>query len=351
MTISHPVDIELSDWDFCRKSLSQVSRTFAKPIQILPEIQKRALTVGYLLCRVVDTIEDCVGFTIAERDGLFSDFQAVLRGEIVATHLSQRFEKVLISEEEGTLISNLHRVLSVFHAQSESTRTTTSRWVSEMADGMRLYCRRSEGKGLTAMINMMDLERYCYFVAGTVGHMITEFFDEATGHQGLEIRLRENAESFGLGLQLVNIVKDVTDDAERGICYIPRQVCRSAGLEPEQLLDPKYRAAAKEAVEQVIQHAIRHLEAALEYSLTIPPEFGQLRLFCLLPLWMAMETLQLARNNDAVFERGQKVKITRQAVERILAECARDCHDDIALRESYERLKQIGPRIALSAVN
>lgn len=321
------------------KSLEQVSRTFAQPIQFLPEAQKRALTVGYLLCRVADTIEDCVGVSDVQRDSLFSDFQNVLRGTLPPAALSDRFEGATASNAELDLMRNTNRVMNVFWSQSPSTQETTIRWVSEMADGMRLYCRRAEGRDFNAMISMDDLGRYCYFVAGTVGHMITELFDEATGFVGLERKLRQNAESFGLGLQLVNIVKDVTDDAARGICYLPRELCRSEGIEPEDVLKPEFRAQAKRVAARVIDHAEAHLERALDYTLTIPPEHTQLRLFCLLPLWMALETLELARDNDAVFEPGRKVKISREDVARVIADCGRDCRDDEALRASYQRLK------------
>jgi farnesyl-diphosphate farnesyltransferase len=198
------------------------------------------------------------------------------------------------------------------------------------------------------MISMTDLERYCYFVAGTVGHLITELFDEATDFSGLESRLRNYAESFGLGLQLVNIVKDVTDDFDRGICYLPRQTCRAEGIEPEQLLAPEKRAAAKRVAGRVIDQAAMHLDAALEYTLCIPKEHHHLRLFCLLPLWMALETLALARDNDAIFETGKKVKITRESVGRIIADCGRDCRDDDALRAAYFRLKSGTMRIAVA---
>lgn len=348
MTISNLLEDTADDWAFCQSSLEQVSRTFAQPIQFLPEPQKRALTVGYLLCRVADTIEDCVGISDVQRDTLFSLFQGMLREEVSTHKLRENCRGIQASEAELSLIDNVARVMNVFLELSARTQRTIVCWVSEMADGMRLYGRRSPGSEFSAMIGMADLERYCYFVAGTVGHLITELFDEATGFCGLEAKLREHAESFGLGLQMVNIVKDVTDDFERGVCYMPRQVCRAEGIEPEDLLRPECRAAAKRVAGRVIERASLHLDAALEYTLQIPPEYHHLRLFCLLPLWMALETLTLARDNDAVFEPGQKVKISRDAVGRIIADCGRDCRDDDALRASFHRHKSGMVRIAIA---
>ncbi|MCH2108113.1 MAG: squalene/phytoene synthase family protein [Polyangiaceae bacterium] len=341
MTISSIAHEEMTDWEFCCQSLEEVSRTFTQPIQFLPPEQKKALTIGYLLCRVVDTVEDCVGIDAMERDRLFSLFQSVLRSEAAPEELIVAFENIEIKPTEARLMQGLSRVMNVFTSQSSSTCAATIRWVSEMADGMRLYSRRNEGREFTAVMSLADLERYCFYVAGTVGHLITDLYSDALGDAQVEIDLREYTEGFGLGLQMVNIVKDITDDFERGVCYIPRQICRAQGFEPEEILEPQHREAALNAVAVVIDRAGDHLDAALEYTLAIPAEHHQLRLFCLLPLWMAVETLELARENVDVLIPDHPVKITREIVGKVIADCGRHCRDDQALRDAYLELKRV----------
>ena len=48
----------MTDLEWCRSMLPRVSRTFAMGIQMLPQPFEPWVTVGYLLCRVVDTVED-----------------------------------------------------------------------------------------------------------------------------------------------------------------------------------------------------------------------------------------------------------------------------------------------------
>ena len=45
-------------WQFCSAILGDVSRTFAIPIRSLRPSLEQPITIGYLLCRVVDTVED-----------------------------------------------------------------------------------------------------------------------------------------------------------------------------------------------------------------------------------------------------------------------------------------------------
>ena len=74
--------------------------------------------------------------------------------------------------------------------------------------------------------------------------------------------------------------------------------------------------------------------------LAIPSDQQALRLFCLLPLWMAVRTLVHARGNDAMFTAGDAVKIERAEVEQLIADCLANARKDDALRQRYDALWQ-----------
>jgi len=325
------------DWAYCQRALVEVSRSFSKPIELLPESLRVALTCGYLLCRVVDTVEDYVPLASRERDELFTAFIAVLDGERSPEAFSAAFNTFSTDDAGVRLTLSLPRVMRVFTSQDHETRQATTRWLAEMANGMRLYCRRDRPQALTVLATVADLERYCYFVAGTVGHLITDLFHAFMpgAPSSLEHELRARCESFGIGLQLVNILKDVTDDFARNRCYVPKELCHAEGFTPERLLAEEHRVRAHRALAPLFDRAAQHLGKAFEYTLLIPAKEVQLRLFCLLPLWMAFETLLVAIGNDAVLLPDRPVKITREAVDDIVEDCLRSANDDTALRRRY----------------
>ena len=349
-----------ADWAYCEQALVDVSRTFSKPIQLLPEQLRVALTCGYLLCRVVDTVEDHEQLDGHERDALFTAFIAVLDGEQSPESFSERFRAFSDEDPEVRLAQSLPRVMNVFMSQDERTREASISWLSEMANGMRIYCRRDRPGTVMAVNSISDLERYCYFVAGTVGHLITDLFCTWMGSSGsaLEPELRARCESFGIGLQMVNILKDVTDDFARKRCYVPRQFCQSEGFALENLLAVEHRQQAHRTLALVFERASEHLGKAFEYVLLIPAQQVQLRLFCLLPLWMALETLVAAIGNDAVLIADSPVKISRDAVKDIVEDCLRHANDDAALRRRYassiskfkERFAKLAPPSRSKAV-
>lgn len=341
------------DLRFCSERLFEVSRTFVRPIEMLPGDLRTAVTCGYLLCRIADTIEDHPKLPIAERDGLYAAFLDVLERQAPAERFAELWSKVDHQGPEHVLCLGLPRVMRVFWKLPRALQDATVPWVAEMTRGMALYSHRPRGvDGIAALHTPEDLDRYCYYVAGTVGHMLTALF--STELRDLPapraLVLRENAEAFGLGLQLVNILKDVTDDRERGISFIPRTSCEAQGIGVADLTDPAHRARAHAAVFPIFEHARLQLDRALEYVLALPVKPEGIRLFCLLPLWMAVRTLVHARGNDAMFIADRPVKIARAEVEQLIADCVRFASDDEALRERYARLWLADPFPAAEVV-
>jgi phytoene/squalene synthetase/2-polyprenyl-6-methoxyphenol hydroxylase-like FAD-dependent oxidoreductase len=336
-----------SDWAFCKESLGEVSRTFSRPIAMLPPRLEVAVTLGYLLCRVADTIEDHTKVDPAMRDALFALFLAVLEKNASAEPFAEAFCVIDGEDAELSLARSLPRVMRVYEAQDDAVKRACVRWVSEMARGMSLYTHRLPGEdGVAAVHTVADLERYCYYVAGTVGHLLTDLFVHEIGADPegqLALALRDRAEGFAMGLQLTNILKDVTDDLSRGVSYVPRSECVRQGFAVARLADPEVRDRAHAAVAPIFRVARARLDDALEYSLAIPADRPQIRLFCLLPLWMAARTLVLAKGNDAMFTPSEPVKIARAEVEELIADCVRHVSDDAALRTRYELLYKLSP--------
>ena len=332
------------EWAFCREALIEVSRTFSKPIEMLPGTLEHAVTCGYLLCRVADTIEDDDSLTLEQREELFERFLAVMQKREPVEAFCTAAARIWQGDDaESRLARRLDTVMSVFWSLDDGIQACVTPWVEEMARGMALYrYRRPGSNGYITLLNEADLERYCYFVAGTVGQMLTELFvhwipdiDDTR-----RIQMREHAESFALGLQLVNIMKDITDDYERGVCFVPATLLRRVGLSESELLLPESLTRAQQSVAPIFARIDEVLRQAFTYTLAIPPEQKEIRLFCLLPLWMAVRTAQVAQGHPSQFVIGEPVKISREEVARLIADCVRRAGDDSALRDGWHQLRE-----------
>jgi farnesyl-diphosphate farnesyltransferase len=301
---------------FAEFALNRVSRTFALNIKVLPRPLRDQVLHAYLYCRMADTIEDDPALPPSEKRlllnafaGLFNspdaDFAAFPPLLPDSWRHSEDWEKILLARAPV--------VLGAFRAFPAEPRAAIARCVTEMCAGMADFAANKK-------IETVDrLDRYCYYVAGTVGIMLCDLFiDFAKIPAARAARMRALCVSFGLGLQLTNILKDLRDDSERGVSWLPADLLAAEGLTPSVFFLPANRAAARRVCARLFDKTRAHLEEALEYTCVIPRFQRRLRLFCLWPLFMAAETLALLANNTDALLDGVRVKITRARVARIL---------------------------------
>ncbi|HXV87439.1 MAG TPA: phytoene/squalene synthase family protein [Gemmatimonadales bacterium] len=310
-----------TDRAFCHAALPRVSRTFAVSIRLLPPQLEYTTLVAYLLCRVADTIEDATALSPEEKRRLLEAWSRGLDdGGPEPDPVRSVFSRPATDEER--LAWGSDRVLREFRGFSPAVRAAIRPWVQEMCSGMAEYAgRRTLGDAwLTEIGTLGDLDRYTYYVAGTVGHLLTDLFGlhAAAVRPSRLARLRALATSFGRGLQLTNIIKDVADDRRRGWSFVPRQLCDVCGVRPEDLQDGRHREGARQVMLALITKAKGHLTDALAYTTTIPRREYGIRMFCLSALYFAVRTLRLAEGEPRLLDPGHRVKISRAAVHRTL---------------------------------
>ena len=334
-----------SDAAFCAAMLPKVSRTFAICIRLLPRDLEHPVLVAYLLCRIADTIEDTASLPASDKERLLGDFERSLESGSHPASLRDTFADAKTDEE--ILARDADAVLREFWRQPAPQQDAVRPWVQEMSRGMAEFARRKEddqGAHIEALRTVAELDRYCYYVAGTVGHMLTGLFRlrAGAGTAGRFGVLDSLATSFGLGLQLTNIIKDVADDRERGWSFVPQELCQLAGIEPEHLHDGRHSAAAMQVMHSLIDKAKLHLNDALAYSVTLPRREYGIRLFCLTALYFAVRTLELAERDDRLLDPDHKVKISRADVARTITMTRLVAPSNTLVRSYFHRLAGAG---------
>ena len=327
---------------YCRAALPGVSRTFALGIELLRDPLRDEIGVAYLICRILDTIEDTTTLKAQDRAALLErcateiiDTRAwgACAGEIEAM-----FAPASLAGADHDLCRHAHLVFDALHHFRAGARDAMALSFREMAEGMAQTVRREmTGEGLR-LETEEDLQRYCYYVAGTVGKLLCNEWalDRESITPEVKARLEKHAVSFALGLQVTNIIKGVTDDMARGVAYLPRRLFIASGIDMQTLLDNPGDPRGREVVAGLAEMTLLWLDEALEYTLAIPAGERDIRLFCALPLTFAARTLGRALRTTEVF--GEEVlKITRDEVHAIHAEVEAAVTDDQALRALYAR--------------
>jgi phytoene synthase len=108
-----------------------------------------------------------------------------------------------------------------------------------------------------------ELAQYCYRVASTIGLICIEIF----GYQNP--RTRDYAVNLGTALQIVNILRDVQRDAQRGRVYIPQEDLDRFGVRPSELLAGAYHDPFIELMQFECDRARHFFDLAHQM---LPPE-------------------------------------------------------------------------------
>jgi 4,4'-diapophytoene synthase len=294
--------------------LPGVSRTFALTIPVLPSRLAGVMTNAYLLCRIADTIEDDVGLDNEQKSRFHARFVAVVQGTAPAEPFATDLLPLLSTRAlpaEHDLVRNSARVVRVTHAFATAEQAALTRCVGIMCTGMPKFQRN---KSLRGLADLAELAQYCYYVAGVVGEMCTELFclhsAELARHRDAMLRL---SVSFGQGLQMTNILKDIWDDRQAGACWLPRSVFAGGNFDLERLEQLHTTGAFREGVDRLIGVGHAHLRNALEYTCMIPKREAGIRRFCLWAIGLAVLTLRNIHHNPT-FRSGNDVKVSRRTV-------------------------------------
>jgi phytoene synthase len=117
--------------------------------------------------------------------------------------------------------------------------------------------------GSTKYQTFDELALYCYRVASTIGLMAIEIF----GYRNP--RTRDYAVNLGMALQLVNILRDLETDGNRGRIYLPREDLDRFEVRPGDILGRKYHDAFIELMQFECDRARHYFHLAREL---LPPE-------------------------------------------------------------------------------
>jgi farnesyl-diphosphate farnesyltransferase len=317
------VDLELQ-----QRLLPGVSRTFALTIPQLPTGLREVVVNAYLLCRLVDTIEDDPQLAPADKAALMAEMLRALEDDASAAALVQHLVPRLssaMSPAEHELVANASAILRITASFPELQQRAVVRCVSKMARGMPEFQRQ---RSLNGLPTLRDLDSYCYVVAGVVGEMLTELFcDHSPELAARRPAMMTLAVRFGQGLQMTNILKDIWEDRDANSCWLPRNVFADIPGGLAQAMARREAATLTAGIDYLIAVARGHLAAALRYAQLLPKSDPGIRRFCLWPIGMAVLTLRKIHSQSG-FTSGQQVKISRGAVRSTVLAC------DLALRSN-----------------
>lgn len=188
---------ESAAWQHVYDVVQKSGSSFLWGMRVLPKPRRKAMYAIYAFCREVDDIADEGGTEPDKRAQL-----AAWRTEIDRLYAGR--------PSFPTALALLNPVRE-FNLPKEEFLTVIDGMESDATDSMQAP-------------SMDELMLYCRRVAGAVGLLSIHAFGVP------EDPAPDVAIELGNALQLTNILRDVTEDADRNRCYLPRELLEKHGI-------------------------------------------------------------------------------------------------------------------------
>ncbi|MGJ8672515.1 phytoene/squalene synthase family protein [Rubritalea sp.] len=294
--------------DLGKKVLKGVSRSFYLSIRLLPRLMREPISLGYLLARASDTIADTEQVPASLREACLVKFTLALKDKKERAELLKMISDSFISyqtnEKEQRLLKRLGDVFLWYDMTSTWAWDAIAVVLEHICKGQLHDIQHFGVEKKHKMDSAQALTLYCYQVAGCVGEFWTEVGYESY-HRFSTIEkdaLNELGRRYGMGLQLVNILRDIPEDYANERCYLP--VLDHTDKEEIMRNSREWREKARE-----------YVTSGFEYSASLKQK--RARIATVLPAMLAEKTLDLLDHADwELLEKG--VKIDRKTVRSCL---------------------------------
>jgi squalene synthase HpnD len=216
-----------------QSSKSNLALSFAA----LPEAERRAMSIFYAFCRVVDDVADSTELPIEEKKRQLGEW----REEIRRAYLDK--PRTPLGQEMAQII----RQYLIAPTPLE-----------EILNGVEM------DQAITRYPTFALLDQYCYRVASAVGLVSIDIF--GCRHA----RSRDYAVALGMAFQLTNILRDVKKDASFGRIYLPLDELAAFGVTEADIVEGRWSENMRQLF-RFQHHRARHYFARA-HRLMVPSD-------------------------------------------------------------------------------
>lgn len=240
----------------CARTTRRNARNFYFAFVSLPRAQRRAVYALYTFCREADDCVDAGAIAPASTEENGSAVLLGLRPETASAAL-QELRARLANAAQGRPKTErdlaLADAITRFAVHEEDLRDVLSGVEMDLS--------------LSRVETYDDLRTYCYHVASAVGLATLPILTDGVPPTD---EMRIAAIDLGLGMQYVNILRDVDEDLALGRIYLPSEELAAHGVDEAQLRARTMTDGLRTLLAAHADHAKTHLDAGRRLLSLLP---------------------------------------------------------------------------------
>jgi farnesyl-diphosphate farnesyltransferase len=321
--------------------LRSVSRSFYLSIRFLPRQLREPIALAYLLARTTDTVADTTrvpGTVRMEALKMFSDGILGKASRKMVVNQVASFVPLQENAAERTLLDSLSDCLEWLEQIERADRDDIRAVLEKITHGQMLDLHRfNDTTKVRALETAADLDEYTYLVAGCVGEFWTRLcFRHLRNFASLiQDEMLALGRRYGMGLQLINVLRDAGPDLRAGRCYFPNDELVAIGLSAAQILSESDRL--QPIYKRWMDKAQDGLACGMQYSRAIRNR--RVRAATVLPALIGARTLALLRQAGASALH-QTIKVPRREVRAMILSLVVHLASRSRIDSIFERAKQ-----------
>jgi phytoene synthase len=226
-------DVVSASYSHCQQIARRSGSSFFLSFFLLPAEKRRAMTALYAFLRTADDLGDNLR-PVTERQQELVDFRECL-------------SVTLSGNPTGPIFPALFDTVRKYEIPHEYLHATL--------DGVEMDLSKNRYE------TFADLSEYCYQVASVVGLSCVRIWGVS------DKAALQPAAKCGLAFQMVNILRDLSEDAALDRCYLPQQELREFGYSFEQLR----AGVVNSAWDSLMQFQIDRVERLFQESRELEP--------------------------------------------------------------------------------
>ena len=228
-------------YQICEDITKSASTSFLRSFKSLPLEKRCSVHALYAFCRKVDDIVDGDWLpnlsnlnakdlsSLNERAEYRSIALAIERMSEPVNDDKSHFQRVRALLWFRDNLDSIEKNMPVNHPIFIALEDTMKKFPIRISDLKLLIEGMEDDLFPTNYENFEDLSSYCFKVASTVGLSLIEIY----GYSNPDAR--EYAEEMGIFLQMVNVLRDIQEDRERGRLYLPTGELEMFGIQPQEI--------------------------------------------------------------------------------------------------------------------
>ncbi|MBO0694734.1 MAG: squalene/phytoene synthase family protein [Verrucomicrobia bacterium] len=303
--------------------LRSVSRSFYLSIRLLPVQLREPIALAYLLARTTDTVADTTRVPATMRIETLKVLVDAIQGKASREIMIKQVASFVPLQEnaaEQTLLDSLPDCLEWLEQINRADRDDTRSVLEKITHGQLLDLYRFDDPAqVRALQTAGDLDEYTYLVAGCVGEFWTRLcFRHLRDFASLlQDEMLALGRRYGMGLQLINVLRDAGTDLRAGRCYFPGEQLGAIGLSAAKILSETDRF--QPIYQRWMEKARDGLECGMRYSRAIRDR--RVRAATVLPALIGARTLALLRE-AGTRALHQTIKVPRREVRAMIVSLA-----------------------------